>query len=111
VVNALDFPPAILHNESRGGHSLLLDLVGRSPRQPFGTRVRARVAGHTLIGDLPGGGSYLSASDRRIYLGLGDSRRVDRLEIVWPSGRLEFWNDLEAGAPRRLEEGTGRALQ
>jgi hypothetical protein len=108
VVNALDAPAAILRNESEAGHVLALDLVGRCPRQPFGARVRAHVAGHTIVGGLPGGGSYLSASDRRLYLGLGESRRVDRLEVAWPSGRVESWEDLEAGTPRRLEEGTGR---
>jgi hypothetical protein len=111
VVKALDAPAAILHNESVGGHVLSLDLVGRSPRQPFGARVRAFAAGHTLVRELPGGGSYLSASDRRLHLGLGESRHVDRLEVTWPSGRVEFWDGLEAGTPRRLVEGTGRAQE
>jgi ASPIC and UnbV len=50
--------------------------AGRVPAG--GTR---RVAQHV------GGGSFLSASDRRLHSGLGDATRVDRVEVRWPSGR------------------------
>ncbi len=40
-----------------------------------------------------------------IFLGLGPATRVDRLEVTWPSGRVETWKDLEAGRSHRLEEG------
>jgi hypothetical protein len=106
VIGSLDTPAAILRNESIGGHVLVLELVGRAPREPFGARIRAHVGGRTLVRELSSGGSYLSASDRRIYLGLGDARHVDRLEVGWPSGRVEVWDGIEVGAPRRLVEGT-----
>ena len=111
VVNALDSPAAVLRNESKGGNVLTLDLVGRAPRQAFGARVRARVGGRTLVRDLVGGGSYLSSSDLRLHLGLGDARRVDRLEVAWPSGRAESWDGLEAGMQRTLVEGIGEARE
>jgi hypothetical protein len=110
VVNVLDGPAALLRNTS-AGRFLTLELVGRPPfhTSAIGAKVKAHLAGRTLAHEVVAGGSYLSASDRRVYLGLGAERRVDRLEITWPSGRVEVWTNLAAG-PHRLEEGTGRPL-
>jgi len=107
VVSALDAPAALLRNVTTGGRSLTLDLVGRSPAaiQPIGAKVRATIGGRTIVRVLAGGGSYLAASDRRIHLGLGQARQVDRLEVTWPSGRVEVWRDLPAGT-LRTKEGT-----
>jgi hypothetical protein len=33
-------------------------------------------------------GSYQSASDPRVFFGLGRTATVDRVEIVWPDGDL-----------------------
>ncbi len=106
VVNALDAPAAVLRNVGPSGKSLSLELVGRPPAvPPVGARVRATVGSRTFVRVLAGGGSYLSASERRVHLGLGEAGRVDRLEVAWPSGRTEIWNDVPAGRVR-LEEGT-----
>ena len=107
VVNALRAPAAVLRNETPGGRSLTLELVGRPPSCsfPIGAKIRATIGGRTLVRSVAGGGSYLAASDRRVHLGLGIADRVDRLEITWPSGRVEVRDDLPAGR-RRIEEGT-----
>lgn len=109
VVNALDAPAAVLRNISPGGNTVTIELVGKapSPRSAIGARVVATVAGRTLVRDLVGGGGYLSASTRLISFGLGAARRVDRLQVSWPSGRVETWTGLRAGSTIRLEEGTG----
>ena len=107
VVNALDAPAALLRNESPG-RSVAVELVGGRTRTPFGARLRATVAGRVLLRDVPGGGSYLSASDRRVYLGLGDTPRVDRIQVIWPGGESESWFDLPASGTVRLVAGTGK---
>jgi hypothetical protein len=40
-------------------------------------------------GDVLSGGSYLSTNDMRVHFGLGDSAKVDSVEIHWPSGAKE----------------------
>jgi hypothetical protein len=35
------------------------------------------------------GGSYASSNDPRVHFGLGDTAKVDALEIHWPDGTLE----------------------
>jgi len=107
VVNALDAPAAILKNASPG-RSLAVTLVDRRGHTPFGAKLRATSGGRELVRDLPGGGSYLSASDRRVFIGVGSARRIERLEVVWPWGKTETWFDLPAVGTVRLVEGSGR---
>ena len=52
-----------------------------------------------------GGGSYLSPSDPRLHFGLGPARKVDRVEVTWPSGRRDCYQGLAADAGYRLREG------
>ena len=108
VVNSLDAPAVLLHNVSPGASFLTIELIGRGPRSAFGARLRATIGGRVQVRDLVGGGSYLSASSRQVHLGTGAARRVDRLEITWPSGRSESWSDLPARGLLRIKEGSGR---
>jgi hypothetical protein len=39
--------------------------------------------------DVFSGGSYASSSDPRVHFGLGDSAKIDKVEIYWPSGTRE----------------------
>ncbi len=109
IVNAIDAPAALLRNVSTGGPILALELVGRPPasREAIGAKIRATVGGRVQTREVFGGGSYLSASSRTLFLGLGGAKQVDRLEVSWPSGRIEQWKGLEPGKVIQLEEGTG----
>lgn len=109
VVNSLDGSASLLHNESRGGRWLVVDLVGRHAGSAVGARVKATVGPRVLVREVVGGGSYLSASEGCLFLGVGAASGVERLEVSWPSGRVETWNDLEVGGRHRLEEGRGAA--
>ena len=110
VLSAIDAPAALLRNESPG-RPVVLDLIGKRGRNPAGTRVRAKAGGLTLVRDVTGGGSYLSASDRRVYLGLGAAPKLDRLEVTWPWGATERWDGLPASGVLRVVEGTGRPVE
>jgi hypothetical protein len=56
---------------------------------------------------IKGGGSYLSASDRRVLFGLGKSDKVGRLTVTWPSGqpRTQTWENLAIDRYHKLEQG------
>jgi hypothetical protein len=91
-------PSVVLWNETpHRGHWLQVRLRGLGPnRDAIGARLTARVGAGTLVRTVDGGGSYLSAGDPRIHFGLGDASRVDRLEVRWPSGRLDMRTGLPA---------------
>ena len=101
VVTALDAPPALLRNES-AGEPIVIELSGKHT-QPFGSRLKATIDGRALHRELPGGGSYLSSSDRRIAFGA----RPERVEVTWPSGKTELWRNPPGNRTIRLREGTG----
>jgi tetratricopeptide (TPR) repeat protein len=99
-------PLAYFHNLTRGGHSLTLRLEGNtSNRDGIGATVRILAGGREQVAQRMGGGSYQSASDPRLHFGLGPCRRVDSVEVRWPSGRIDRFRDLAADAGYCLREG------
>ncbi|MFN8421956.1 MAG: CRTAC1 family protein [Anaerolineae bacterium] len=69
----------------------------RSNRSAIGTRIVAEVGGKRLLRQVKGADSYLSLSDRRVLLGLGDAAQVDGLTLRWPDGQEERFGPLPAG--------------
>ncbi len=52
-------------------------------------------------------GSYLSANDPRVLLGLGDNDAYQALRVTWPTGEVEEWAGLETGRYHTLKQGEG----
>ncbi|MBI3409137.1 MAG: CRTAC1 family protein [Planctomycetes bacterium] len=67
-------------------HWIGLDLKGTKNRDIVGTQVTLEVNGQKLTRFVKGGGSYLSANDPRILVGLGTAKKVDRITIEWSHG-------------------------
>lgn len=84
-------------------HWLGLRLVGEHmPRDMLGARVEiVRKDGSTLWRRARADGSYASANDPRVLMGLGDSVEALRVRVRWPSGRLEEWSDVAVDRTRR----------
>ncbi len=57
--------------------------------------------------DVNRGFSYLCSGDPRVHFGLGDARRVDRIEVVWPDNTREVFPGVEANRTITLKKGTG----
>ena len=76
-----------------------------SNRSAIGARVRAVIGDVTLVQEVRGGGSYISQNDLRVHFGLGEAKQVDRLEVRWPNGLEETWEDVAANQIVMLREG------
>lgn len=100
---------ALLRNVSTTRNPpLILDLIGtRSNRDVIGARVDVDLGSQTIVRQRDGSTSYLSCSEGRLLIGIGEHRSARRVRVRWPGGRTESWNDVEAGRPVRLVEGTG----
>ena len=71
---AQDGPLAYFHNRTAGGHALTLRLEGKtSNRDAVGARLTVVAGGRRQVAWRFGGGSYQSASDPRLHIGLGDA--------------------------------------
>jgi hypothetical protein len=107
-------PTLILRNETESpSHVLVLEFIGReSNRNAINVRIEAALGAtpteplpRKIIREVIGGGSYQSASDRRISLGIGPRDRVEKLTIRWPSGRVDEFHDVAADQWLLMTEG------
>ena len=92
VLNNMDSSPVLLRNVVKNAnHWITLKLVGgpKGPRDAIGAKVFVTAGGVRQRADLISGGSYGSSSDPRLHFGLVGSANVDKVEIRWPSGRVE----------------------
>jgi hypothetical protein len=101
----------LMNNVGNRKHWLGLRLVGaRGRRDMYGARVvvfRANTA--TLWRRARADGSYASASDPRVLVGLGDSAEPPRVRVVWPGGRVEEFAGVAVDRYTTLKEGSGAA--
>ncbi len=106
LVNNQNEPPSLLKQTTKpAGNWVLLKLEGmKSNRSAIGARVRLTAGGLTQSGEVRSGGSYLSQSDLRLHFGLGAARRIDRLEIDWPSGIHQVQSGVEVNRVITIRE-------
>jgi hypothetical protein len=106
VLSPANEPAVLLRNRHATGHHWLgIELIGRPYRDAVGARLELEVGGQKLVRAVKGGGSYLSAGDRRVLFGLGVRAKVERLTIRWPSGRVQTWDGLAVDRYWKLDEG------
>jgi enediyne biosynthesis protein E4 len=86
LVSTNDGPPLLLRNAAaKGNHWLGLKLVGaKSNIDAVGAKVTWQSGDLLRHRTKVGGGSYLSAHDPRMVLGLGQRARIDWVEVEWP---------------------------
>jgi enediyne biosynthesis protein E4 len=107
VVTALNGGVKLFHNISTtGNHWILFRLVGsRSNRMAIGARLRITTDdGRSQWNEVTTAVGYASSSDCRVHFGLGTSRVIRELEIVWPSGIRQVLHDVEGDRIVTIEE-------
>jgi len=99
----------LINNVGDRKHWLGLRLVGERKRDMYGARVAVlRGKGSTLWRRARADGSYASANDPRVVVGLGDSTEAPTVRVIWPSGRVEEWARVAIDRYTTLIEGSGR---
>jgi hypothetical protein len=98
---------ALLRNEGRNrNHWLAIRLRGtRSNREGLGTRVLLRAGGRAQSAWVRSGSSYCSDSEHVARFGLGQAAQADRVELHWPSGRVQSLHDVKADQLLQVTEG------
>jgi enediyne biosynthesis protein E4 len=79
----------------------------RSNRDAIGAVVRIEHGGTIQTRVVKSGSSYLSQSELPVTFGLGRRDVVDRVVLLWPSGRTEDHTALRAGSAYDCVEGQG----
>jgi len=97
LVMNLNGSPTLLHNFGGNRHNWLgLELEGvESNRDGLGARVRLFAGERVLMREVQRSYGYQSQHDSRVLFGLGQEERVERVEIRWPSGRVQTLEEPE----------------
>jgi len=112
----------VLVGNDAGPTRLLINTVGarqhwvglrlvdaKARRDMLGARVQVfRGDGVVLTRRARADGSYASANDPRVLVGLGASTEPPRVRVTWPDGLDEEWPSVPVGRWTTLVQGSGR---
>jgi hypothetical protein len=110
LVTANNGPVRLLLNRSETGNHWLQVRLRHDAGERFGmgSRIGIERAGQpTLWRRVKTDGSYLSASDIRVHVGLGASAHIDAVVVEWPDGVRERWKDVAADRLVTFRRGSG----
>jgi hypothetical protein len=103
-----------INNVGNRNHWVGLRLVRAGPKgsaehDALGARVAVvRKTGPTLWRRSRSDGSYASANDPRVLVGLGPSSEPVTVRVQWPDGKAEEWATLAVDRWTTLQQGTGK---
>ena len=91
AINCNDGHAILLRNSAGiGNHWVTLNLIGTSSnRDAIGAKIRLLTDAGQQTRFVSTAGSYISASDKRAHFGLGSSKKINLVEITWPSGIVQ----------------------
>jgi len=109
VGNAAGRVRLLINNIGNQNHWVGLRLVGaHTPRDMIGARVSVQGEWSIRWRRARADGSYASAQDPRVLVGLGQSAEPVRVRVTWPGGGVEEWTDVPVDRYTTLTEGENR---
>jgi hypothetical protein len=112
VISNMNAAPSLLVNQARSpNHWIGLQAVGtKSNRDGIGARVTLKVGARLLVDEVRSGSSYDSNSDMRIHFGIGAATKVAWIQVRWPSGLTERFENMSVDTIHSVKEGSGSAV-
>ncbi len=96
-------PARLLMNHTTGGHWIMLDVRDANGGPAIGAYAEVTTGSQTQQYRVRTDGSYLSAHDPRLHMGLGNTDRVERVLVQWPDGFELVLDDIELDAITRIQ--------
>jgi hypothetical protein len=109
VISNMNAAPSLLVNQAHSAnHWVGIRTVGtKSNRDGIGARLSVKVGTRVLVDEVRSGSSYDSNNDMRVHFGLGAAAKIDWVQIRWPSGLTERFENVAVDAIHTLKEGSG----
>jgi enediyne biosynthesis protein E4 len=105
IVNLNSHCVFLRNNKGNQNNWLILDLTGTSSnRDAIGARVKLTAGGKTQTAHKKCTTGYLSQNDPRMHFGLAKNEIVDRIEIIWPSGKLQNLENVKVNQILEIKE-------
>jgi hypothetical protein len=101
--------PDLLWNQSdTPNNAIRIRTVGRvSNRDGIGARLSVSAGGTIQVRTVKAGSSYLGHNDLGVHFGLGRELTADRLEVAWPSGQVDVYEQVDGNQTLTILEGGG----
>lgn len=111
-ISHIHAPFALLTNHTApAGRLLNVRLIGRSGcREPIGAKVTIHAEHSRLVRFLTAGDGFLVTNERFLSFAVPQASQTVRLEVDWPSGRHQQWNDVRTNQEILLVEGQPEVL-
>jgi len=88
------------NNKGNQNNWLMLNLIGTtSNRDAIGARVKLTSGGKSQTTQEKSTTGYLSQNDHRLHFGLAKNSTIEKIEIKWPSGKIQV---LENVSPNQI---------
>jgi tetratricopeptide (TPR) repeat protein len=95
-----------VNRRDSGNHWLHVDLEGReSNREALDAKLLVSAGTLELLREVHNGEGFGSSNTPTVELGLGHATQVDRLEVRWPSGTVQTFDDVPVDRRIVLREG------
>jgi enediyne biosynthesis protein E4 len=118
VISNMNAPPSLLVNNVRNGnHWIAFRLIGasyasaaqtyRTSRDAIGARITMKAGTRVFVDEVRSGSSYDSNSDMRVHFGLSSLTKPESVQVRWPSGLFENFDNLAVDTIHTLKEGSG----
>ncbi len=93
VVNNVNRQAQIFNNQSKSqnpdSHSIQLKLEGEGENlSGIGSQIRVIRQVDTLYAEQMPNRGFQSSIDQRVFIGLGQNNKIQKVEVLWPSGKL-----------------------
>jgi hypothetical protein len=104
-----DGPPLLLINRTEtNNHAVLFHLIGtKSNKAAIGARVTVKAGDLTQFNEVRGGASLFSQNDLRVHFGLAGHIVMNSVEVAWPSGKKDTFENLASDFIYTIVEGEG----
>ncbi len=86
----------IRNNKGNQNNWITLNLIGtKSNRDAVGSRIKLIAGGKTQTSQKKSTTGYLSQNDSRVQFGLLKNDHIDKIEIKWPSGKVQLLENVK----------------
>jgi enediyne biosynthesis protein E4 len=89
------------------GHPAFRATGTKSNRDGIGAKITVKAGARIFVDEVRSGSSYDSNSDMRVHFGLGTATKVESVQVRWPSGLVERFENLPVDSIHPLKEGSG----
>jgi thiol-disulfide isomerase/thioredoxin len=94
------------NNVGQANNWLRVALTGNAcGRDAFGAVVRVKTSAGILTKIKAGGSGFQSQHDPRLLFGLGRDAQAEWVEVTWPNGKQQRFDNVPAGSSIRVTEG------